>query len=218
MKILWLLKVAAAAEGRSELCAWDLCLLPWCTAPDAEGQASVNDWLLARLGVREPLSPARLTRVVEAFEAQATLEEQADDLDYSASGQLKFSVELDERVKDAKGASSAPRMTYTRRRRYGDTHIGARVRQIVELIARISGYVDELAARRAELATFAQQSLWADLEFVEHAAANLEATRLALRALKERAAAARVRFESLPRLPVDPGIEPEPIAVELLSP
>lgn len=218
VKILWLLKVAAATEGRTALCSWDLCLLPWCTAPDAQGQASVYDWLLARLGVREPLSPARLTRVVEAFEAQATLEEQADDLDYSDSGQLKFSVELDERVKDAKGAASAPRMTYTRRRRYGDTHIGARVRQIDELIERISGYLDELAIRRAELAAFAQQSLWADREFAERAAENLDATRQALRALKERAAAARAQFQSLPRLPVDPGTRPAPIAVELLSP
>ena len=218
VKIMWLLKVAAASEGRAEICLWDLGLLPWCTAPDVEGQASVYDWLLARLGVRDPLSPSRLTRVVEAFEAQADVEQQADDLDYSASGQLKFSVELDETVKDAKGASYAPRMTYTRRRRYGDTHIRARVRQIDELLERISGYLEELATRRAELAAFAQQSLWADREFTERAAENLDATRTALSALMERAAAARAAFESLPRLAVDPGIRPEPIAAELLRP
>src|SRR5512134_3032070 len=37
IKILALFRVAAAAEGRGELCLWDLSLLPWCTAHDAEG-------------------------------------------------------------------------------------------------------------------------------------------------------------------------------------
>ena len=215
VKIVGLLKVAAASEGRGELSTWDLWLLPWCTAPDAAGQLAVNDWLLGRLGVREALSPARLTRVVEAFEAQAALEQEADDLDYDASGQLKFRVDLNEQVTDAKGASQALRMKYTRRRRYGQTHIGARVRQIDELLARIAGYAQELAAERAGLAAFAQQSLWLDGEFAERAGASLEATQQALAALGARAAAARAAFESLPRLPIDPGIAPEPIASEL---
>ena len=81
VKIAGLLKTAAATEGRAELCLWDLWLLPWCTAHDAAGQSAVHDWLLTRLGVREALSPPRLTRVVEAFEAQARLEQEADDLD-----------------------------------------------------------------------------------------------------------------------------------------
>lgn len=218
VKVVWLLKVAAATDGRAELSAWDLWLLPWCTAPDAAGQSVVNDWLLGRLGVREALSPERLTRVVEAFEAQATLEQEADDLDYDASGQLKFSADLNEQVTDAKGASQALRMKYTRRRRYGQTHVGARVRQIDELLARIAGYAQELAGERARLAAYAQQSLWLDGEFAERAGANLDATQQALAALAARAAAARAAFESLPRLPVDPGIVPEPVESELAQP
>jgi MoxR-like ATPase len=218
VKVVWLLKVAAATDGRAELSAWDLWLLPWCTAPDAAGQIAVNDWLLGRLGVREALSPARLTRVVEAFEAQATLEQEADDLDYDASGQLKFSADLNAQVTDAKGASQALRMKYTRRRRYGQTHVGARVRQIDELLARIAGYAQELEGERARLAAYARQSLWLDGEFAERAGANLDATQQALAALAERAAAARAAFEALPRLPVDPGIVPEPVVSELAQP
>jgi len=218
VKILRLLQVAAATEGRSELSLWDLWLLPWCTAHDAEGQNAVRDWLLARLGVREALSPPRLTRVVEAFEAQVALEQEADDLDYDASGRLKFSTELGERVGDAKGASQVARMRYTRRRRYGETHIGARLRQVDDLTARIAGYVEELAARRADLAAYVAQSLWLDRDFAEHVDANLEATRLALAALAERTAQARAGFIALPRLPLDPGTVPEPVAHELLDP
>jgi len=217
MKILRLLKVAAATEGRPEVCLWDLWLLPWCTAHDGEGQTAVYDWLLARLGMHEALSPPRLTRVVEAFEAQVTIEQTADDLDYDSSGRLKFSTDVDERVYDAKGASKVARMSYTCRRRYGETHIGARLRQADELIARIAGYEDELRTRRADLAAYAGQSLWFDRDFEARVAANLETIRCELADLAQRAANARSAFAALPRLAVDPGTRPEPIAHELLE-
>ncbi len=217
-KIVWLLKVAAATDGRSELSLWDLWLLPWCAAHDAAGQAALGDWLLTRLGMHEALSPPRLTRVVEAFEAQAALEQEADDLDYDGSGRLKFSTDVDERANDAKGASQVARMRYTRRRRYGEAHIGARLRQLDELIARIAGYADELGARRAELAAYAGQSLWLDLDFAGRVDPNLEATQHALVGLARRAAEARAAFAALPRLPVDPGTQPEPVAHEPLEP
>ena len=217
-KILWLLKVAAATDGRSKLSLWDLWLLPWCTAHDVAGQTALGDWLLTRLGMHEALSPPRLTRVVEAFEAQAALEQEADDLDYDDAGRLKFSTDVDERANDAKGASQVTRMRYTRHRRYGETHIGARLRQLDELIARIAGYDAELGARRVELAAYAAQSLWLDLDFAGRVDPNLEATRLALAGLAQRTAKARAAFAALPRLPVDPGITPEPVAHELLEP
>jgi len=217
VKIVWLLKTAAATEGRGELSVWDLWLLPWCTAHDIEGQKTVDDWLSARLGVREALSPPRLTRVVEAFEAQAALEREADDLDYDAEGRLRFSADLDERVHDAKGAAHVARMRYTRRRRYGETHIGARLRQIDDLTARIAGYADELRGRRADLAAYAGQSLWLDADFAVRVAAHLDAVQRALDELAERAAKARAAFEALPRLPVDPRTTPDPIVHELLG-
>jgi MoxR-like ATPase len=217
VKVVRLLQVAAATESRFELCVWDLWLLPWCTAHDAAGQAAVTDWLLARLGVREALAPPRLTRIVEAFEAQAALEAQADELDYDASGRLKFGTEVDQRVYDAKGAAQVARMRYTRRRRYGDSHIGARLAQVDDLAARIAGYVEELQARRADLAAYAAQSLWLDRALAARVAANLADVEAALAGLAARTAAARAAFAALPRLPVDSGAAPEPVAHELLE-
>ncbi len=217
MKVLRLLRTAAAAEGRAALCLWDLWLLPWCTAHDGEGQAAVQDWLLARLGVREALSPPRLTRVVQAFEAQATLEREAEDLDYDSSGRLRFSLDVDAHVHDAKGASRAARMSSGRRRRYGETHVGARLRQVDELATRIAGYAHELRARRADLAAHAGQSLWIDPDFVARVSANLDAIEHALIDLAARTASARADFAALPRLAEDPGTRPEPIAHELLE-
>lgn len=218
VKIVWLLRVAAASEGRASLALWDLLLLPWLTAPDAPRQAAVADWLAARLGVREAFSPARLTRVVEAFEAQLEAERQANDLDYDDAGRLRFSaVELADEVGDAKGGASAPRMKYSRRRHYGDTHISARTRQIDALLQRIAAYADEIAARRAELAAYATTSLWLSPALVSRAEANLATTAAAIAQLAARAGISRAGFLDLPRLEVDTGHEPEPVTHEDLA-
>jgi MoxR-like ATPase len=217
VKIVHLLKVAAATEGRREICLWDLWLLPWCAAPDAAGQQAVADWLAMRLGMRSANSPPRLTRVVEAFEAQARLEHEADDLDYDEAGRLKFSAELEDRVTDAKGAAEALRLSFHKRRRYGATHIGARLGQIDDLVARLDGYRQELADYRASLAAYRARSLWLDQAFADRAGANLTAVADALLVLRARVLAARAQFEALPRLPTDPGTAPEPVAHEALE-
>ena len=218
VKIVWLLRVAAASDGRAAPALWDLLLLPWLTVPDAARQAQVADWLAARLGVREAFSPARLTRVVEAFEGQLQAELQANDLDYDDSGRLKFSsVELAEEIGDAKGGAAAPRMTYSRRRHYGATHVNARVRQIDELLARIAGYADEINHQRAGLDDFARCSLWLNAALTARAEHNLATTAAAVDQLSERARAARAGFLALPRLEHDNGREPEPVAHEGLA-
>ncbi len=222
VKIVWLLRVAAASEGRSAVTLWDLLLLPWLTAPDAPRQAAVADWLAARLGVREAFSPARLTRVVEAFEAQLDAELKANDLDYDESGRLKFSAmeaaaKLADEVGDAKGGAAAPRMSYSRRRRYGAAHIGARVRQIDALLERIAGYAGEIVARRRDLAAFAEHSLWLNAGLTARAGIILASTAAAIDELAARAQEARSGFLDLPRLEPDNGAIPEPVAHEALN-
>lgn len=219
VKIVWLLRIAAATEGRTAVALWDLLLLPWLTAPDASRQAAVADWLAARLGVREAFSPERLTRVVAAFETQLNAERQANDLDYDQSGRLNFSSsELAQNIGDPKGGSAAPRLTYTRRRCYGETHIAARVGQIDALLARIADYAKEISGHRASLTAYRAQSLWLDENLTDRGAAILAATDAAIASLAERARAARQGYLSLPRLPADNGVAPEPVVHESLDP
>jgi MoxR-like ATPase len=220
VKVLALLRVAAATEGRPRLCLWDLWLLPWCLAPDVDGQARIGAWLASRLGVREALAPPRLTRVVEAFEAQLDLERKANDLDYDESGRLRFSDagragELADEFGDAKGGAQALRMTYTRRRRYGERHIAARVGQLDEALARIAAYAAEVAAHAAGLADFARHSLWLDPAFAGEAAASLAATAAAIDDLRSRAELARAGFLALPPLG-EAGMVPPPVDHEPL--
>jgi len=217
VKIVRLLKVAAATEGRGAVSLWDLWLLPWCAAPDAASQQDVADWLASRLGVRAAVSPPRLTRVVEAFEAQAKLEREAEDLDYDEAGRLKFSAEMEARVADAKGAAEALRMGFHKQRRYGATHIVARLAQIEDLVARLDGYRQELADYRADLAGYRARSLWLDQPFADRAEANLASVADVLVVLRARLIDTRAQFEALPRLPADPGSVPEPVAHEALG-
>jgi MoxR-like ATPase len=218
VKIVWLLRVAAASEGRTAIALWDLLLLPWLTAPDAARQAAVADWLAARLGVREACSPERLTRIVEAFEAQLEAEQKADDLDYDAAGRLNFSAtELAQEIGDAKGGAAAPRMAYSRRRRYGATHIGARVSQIDALLLRIADYASEIASQRDSLADYRTHSLWVDADLTDRGAAALAATAEAIAGLARRALSARSGFLSLPKLQSDNGLVPEPVVHESLG-
>lgn len=213
VKVAWLLKVAAASEGRAAVAPWDLWLLPWCVAPSPERQVAIDAWLTSRLGLEAGMAPPLLTRVVEAFEAQAALEQEAEDLDYDENGRLRFSADLDANVNDAKGASQAVRMSYRRKRRYGDIHIGARVGQVDELIARIARYADAIAANRAELSAYAHQGIWIDREFAARADANLAATIEAIDTLRLRAVAARHAFTTLPRREGDTGSVPDPVTV-----
>jgi len=217
VKIVSLLAVAAATEGRAEVSIWDLWLLPWCTAPDAPRQAIVAAWLASRLGVREALSPPRLTRVVEAFEAQLQAERAANDLDYDEQGRLKLGADLSAEVADAKGGASAPRLAYTRARRYGEVHVAARLRQVDDLLRRVDAYVAELAGRREELAAYLAQGVWVDEAFARRADEALRDTVDAVRALRHRARHARDGFETLPRLARDPGAVPDPVEHEPLE-
>jgi MoxR-like ATPase len=222
VKIVWLLRVAAACEGRDTVSVWDLWLLPWCAAPDAARQEDIESWLAGRLGVRETLSPPRLTRVVEAFEAQLDVERNANDLDYDESGRLRFNAAVDDAVSDAKGAAQATRMSATRIRRYGARHIEARLGQIDELCERIAGYIREVEAQWSDLTAYAAQSLWLDPDFAHRAEANLAATAETIAILLARARDARAGFEALPRMPGESGDAsgemPEPVFHESLVP
>jgi MoxR-like ATPase len=214
VKIGSLLRTLAASEGRTEVVLWDLWLLPWCIGADAEAQSAIGAWLAARLGVREAFAPERVTRLVEAFEAQLGIEQEAEDIDYDAGGRLQFTNRVGEEIVDGKGAAVAQRMTYTRRRRYGACHIAARTGQIDELAGRLAGYLDELAARQRELATHVGQGLWIDPGFAAHATQSLADTGRVLASLVGRAQAARDGFAALPRLPEDPGVRPDPIVID----
>jgi len=216
VKIVALLRMAAATEGRFAVSVWDLGLLPACLAADGEGQQAIDAWLGARLGVQAALSPARMTRAVEAFEAQLAAELRANDLDFDEQGRLRFSPDdvagaLADDIGDAKGGAAALRMSYQRRRRYGDTHIQARTEQIDALRVRLTTYREALRSCQQDLSDYRRHSLWMAPAFADAAQANLMDTGAALELLDTRLLAAREGFVGLPRLDTDPGLVPDAV-------
>ena len=224
VKLAHLLRVAAASEGRAAASEWDLGLVPYCVAADEPARLAVAEWLAARLGVREAWSPPRITRVVEAFEAQLATEREARDLDYDESGRLRFAAidpaaaqagELASAIGDAKGGSAALRMSAARMRRYGSLHIGARTAQLDGVLARLAAYRVEAGAQRAALEAWAEHALWADPAFVAAARVGLDAVDATLAGLDARARGARAGFEALPRLEQS-GVMPAPVEHDAL--
>jgi MoxR-like ATPase len=217
-KILRLLQTAAATDGRDAVSIWDLWLTQFCAPAQPRQRETVECWFEERLGTLEALDPPRFKRVVEAFESQLELERNADDLNYDDAGRLAFGdgsqADFDDRlVADGKNAAQAPRMSFMRRRRYGSTHIAARVAQVEQAIEHADAYVAALDVRLAELDQVGVHYLWIDSEFCNRAGATLRHSRSNVAALRERAIAAREGFSALPRLGGEAGEVPAPMAV-----
>ena len=207
-KIVKLLKVAALTDGRDRVGIWDLWLLQFCAGQDRAEQEQVARWYETRLGVHRALHPQRMEQAVAALEAQLEIEANASDLSYDDAGRLSFG----EAVGDPKGGGQAPRMSFMQTRRYGATHIAARVGQVQNLVDAMDAYLADLDGLLAEIATTLPRHLWLDPAFAPRAAATLRETRAGVETLRERAVAAREGFAALPRLVPDPGRVPEPVA------
>ena len=164
VKVAGLLKMAAASEGRPHVSLWDLWLLPWCVAPDAERQAALDAWLAGRLGIERRHGAAAADarrRGVRGAGAARTAKPRTSTT--TKSGRLKFTTEIDEHVGRRQGRQPGDAHELSRASAAtAAPHIDARLRQVDELIERIGRYAETIAARRAELAAYSAQSLWLD--------------------------------------------------------
>ena len=210
-KTVRLLKGSALSNGRDAVSIWDLWLTQFCATAEPAQAGIVAEWYLRTLGVQGVIDPSRFTRVVEAFEAQLEIEQNANDLNYDDRGVLA----LDHQVNDAKGASAAPRLSpFLRKRRYGATHIAARVAQVQAALDELADYLDSLDRLADELAHEVPRHLWIAPEFAQHAARHLAGTRANIVALQTRAQAACGGFAALPRHEVDNLVAPQPLVVD----
>lgn len=214
-KTVRLLKASALSNARDTVNLWDLWLTQFCATAEPAQAPIVAEWYLCTLGVQGEINPARFTRLVEALEAQLEIERNANDLNYDEHGVLTASQNVDPQVHDAKGAAAAPRLSpFLRTRRYGATHIGARVAQVESALDELAAYLGALDRLAGQLADEVPRHLWIAPDFAPSAAAHLAATRANIVALQERANAAADGFAALPPLDIDNRVAPEPVAVD----
>jgi MoxR-like ATPase len=76
-KVLKLLQVSAVTNGRTRASVWDAWLLQHCLWSVPEDRAKVYEWYAARVGASAAMNPAKLTKLVVAWEA--TLKKDQDD-------------------------------------------------------------------------------------------------------------------------------------------
>ena len=155
-KMLGVLKTAALTNNRESVAVWDLWLTQFCASDQPEQAALVAQWFGSRLGTWKAMNPVRFTHVIEAFEGQLELEQNAKDVAYDDSGKLALAQALG----GAERGDVAPRLSSFMRRRFGAAHVRARVGQVDELRHEIESYLRQLDHRMASLAESVADHLW----------------------------------------------------------
>ncbi|NDY91747.1 AAA family ATPase [Ideonella livida] len=216
-----LLRVSAAAEGRTALDELDLWLAPYVAASQPQEVPDLIDWWVGDCLQARPQEAAWLTRAVEAFERQLELETSARD---DAQGQdAAGKLALARAIGGAQAAepSGGMRMLSAAlevqtRRHYSPVHVAARVAQVEEVLAQLQPALAQAEAGAAALAQRLADRLWWPPALGEQVLAGPRRTVAVLQALADRLAATRQGFASLPLRPDvpqalaqdDPGASP----------
>lgn len=208
-----LLRVAAATAGRDEVGLDDLLLLKYLLPERIDQVEPLEQWLLARLGADAPLEPVRAARIVEAFEKQIELEQGATELAFDDSGKLALVQKVGGADSDAM-SDAAPRMSaFSRRKRFGATHVAARIAQIDDALVDFDTFARQAAGHSGRVAARLAAHPWLTPGFVARISTVLAANAATVAGLRDRLASIRVAFASLPLADEDDGRAPAPVAV-----
>jgi MoxR-like ATPase len=213
-----LLRVQALTEGRAEVDALDLWLLPFVVCSDAAQVPAVARWFVEHVAQAAPHDAPWLARAVDAFDKQleTELSMPGDDDGLDGAGKLALARTLG-------GAEAAAAETQglrivsgaleqQLRKRFSPAHVGARVAQLDQVIARARTERAPIAARLAALQSALHGRLWLPRELADALTGALRDTLDRVDALLERLAAARDGFAALP-VDADARDAPEPIAL-----
>lgn len=140
-QLVGLMRTAAATEGRAQVDAFDLWLVPCVAAAAPEQVPALAQWVDREIVRAVPQDAPWLTRAVEAFEKQLEIEMSAEADGDAGDGAGK--VALARAISGGRDDDSAAGMMRLvsrqledqRRRRYSPVHIDARVAQVDETIA-----------------------------------------------------------------------------------
>ncbi|MBK8690953.1 MAG: AAA family ATPase [Deltaproteobacteria bacterium] len=89
-KVVKLLQVSAATNGRTRVSVWDCWLLQHCLWDAPEQRKKVYDWYASRVGTSTALDPARLTQFVVAWEAKLKSDQESRSQRRNAKGQALY--------------------------------------------------------------------------------------------------------------------------------
>ena len=108
-KVVKLLQVSAATNGRTRVSIWDCWLLQHCLWDTPEAREKVFEWYSARVGASAAMDPSRLTRIVVSWEAQLKADKDSRSQVRDAVGHPVFRDAAGEHTTDARGSAQARR-------------------------------------------------------------------------------------------------------------
>ena len=108
-KIVKLLQVSALTNDRSEVSIWDCWLLQHCVGDTVEHRRKVYDWYAARVGASAAMDPARLTRIVVAWEQKLKQDRDSRSQRRDANGALLYEGAGSKPSTEPKGLTRAQR-------------------------------------------------------------------------------------------------------------
>lgn len=108
-KIVKLLQVSAATNGRTRVSVWDCWLLQHCLWDDPDRRESIYSWYAARVGSSKALDPARLTQVVVAWEGKLKSDQESRSQMRDAQGQLLYKDAAGKPTPNSRGPTFAVR-------------------------------------------------------------------------------------------------------------
>ena len=206
------LRVAAATHGRARVAEADLWLMRWLLATDAVQAQRIEAWVAERLGGARALEPVRLARIAQAWDKQLEIEVTATELAFDDSGKLALARGLG--GADAGAMSdAAPRMSaFSRRRRFGASHVGARIAQLDALLAEVDAWIAGAQAHRDAIGTDLSDNLWILPAFAGQVLGRLAQGEHAMHGLRGMLEGTRAAFAELPLAETDDGRIPEPVS------
>jgi MoxR-like ATPase len=205
------LRIAAAAHGRARVSDVDLWVLRWLLASDGVQAERIEAWVAERLGGARALEPARLARIAQAWDKQLEIEQTATELAFDDSGKLALARGLGG-ADEGTMSDAAPRMSaFSRRRRFGATHVAARLAQLDALLAEVDRWLAEAAAHRERVRRDLDGNLWMAPASAARVLERLDGGEAGVRALRASLAGTRGAFAALPLAETDDGRVPEPV-------
>ena len=214
VRIVHALKVAAITNGRSAVDLGDLWPLPFMVCETPEQFEPVRDWLAGLLGASREVEPQWLARVVEAFDRQIELEASAAEIAFDDSGKLALARSVGG-ASSEEMAAAAPRLSaFSRAKRYGASHIRARLAQIDAYAAQVDAFLARGAEHEHRVAEALRGNLWVPDAFVTRVMSVLQGNRDRIGTHRERLAKVRQAFAELPLSDRDDGRVPAEVSID----
>lgn len=108
-KIVKLLRISAASNGRDSVSIWDCWLLQHCLWNLPEERAKIYDWYSERVGASATLDPSKLTKIVISWEARLKTDQDSKSQMMDENGQLLYIGPDDDFTTDDEGEVQARR-------------------------------------------------------------------------------------------------------------